>query len=34
MWVIEITDRKNKIHKYHTKTSQSIQNGWLKVTLS
>ena len=25
MWTIEITDRKNKIHKYHTKTRQSIQ---------
>lgn len=25
MRVIEITDRKNKIHKYHAKTSQSIQ---------
>ena len=25
MRVIEITDRKNKIHKYHTKTSKSIQ---------
>lgn len=25
MWVIEITDRKNKVHKYHTKTRQRIQ---------
>ena len=25
MWTIEITDSKNKIHKYHTKTSQSIR---------
>lgn len=23
--VVEITDRKNKIHKYHAKTSDSIQ---------
>ena len=25
MWVIEITDSKNKLHKYHAKTSKSIQ---------